>query len=760
MERVQFQQEQMLAELKDLVEKGLFTQKEVKQIMQKRTAFETALVRRIPKKSDFLRYAAYEMGLEALRRKRAERMELAKGPPSISDYALVRRQFQIFERALRKFKGDVGLWLQYIQVAKKERARALVGRITARALQLHPNVPALYVLAASHELEHLSPTAARTLLQRGLRLNADSVEMWREYVRMELGFVESLRRRWTVLGIDVKGKGRETGASKGKGKEQAGDAEDPYSGLGEAVGDEEADRMVVDGEDVDEDEAAQKEVMAGAIVKSVISSAAKAIPKIELFSSLHELISAYPSPPSLRESLLDHLHALLHKTLPSHPAAIKLSATRHLNAGLVGEPLVDALKDANERLLAYIRSTEGEVKPGVADVYAEFVEEWCGKGVDDTLKAYLITSLHILIRQLPAPVPPGLLAAHIRLLASHHASLGSGLLPAKAGTPEKILRIARKHTTKAPTNAAVWLARLGAERQFATEEGINTAWEEARKHAAGDRVQDVWLWGLETANRRPSNLNGAPGTEAEAAEVESDVQLLEQLLHESSLIREPAAAGTLHEVLLIRYAAASHRALLHRFQITPATIAQPPRSSESAPRRAGQRDVANVRGNPSPSAEARLARVRKIGSAYTPSARVWAEVFRQEAGDVASTPASASAGAAAVAGGADAAKSYFGDADGDERVLRAVYEFWRQSDGVESTVAWATWLLRSGRSKDAVAVVARARSVLGEAAGEVVERRWKTVLDGPEDAGANAVAEETPSAVWFADGAAEEVFAL
>ncbi len=42
--------------------------------MQKRTVFETALVRRIPKKSDFLRYAAYEMSLEALRRKRVERL--------------------------------------------------------------------------------------------------------------------------------------------------------------------------------------------------------------------------------------------------------------------------------------------------------------------------------------------------------------------------------------------------------------------------------------------------------------------------------------------------------------------------------------------------------------------------------------------------------------------------------------------------------------------------------------------------------------
>ena len=42
--------------------------------MKKRTAFETALVRRVAKKGDFLRYAAYEMGLESLRRKRVERL--------------------------------------------------------------------------------------------------------------------------------------------------------------------------------------------------------------------------------------------------------------------------------------------------------------------------------------------------------------------------------------------------------------------------------------------------------------------------------------------------------------------------------------------------------------------------------------------------------------------------------------------------------------------------------------------------------------
>jgi U3 small nucleolar RNA-associated protein 6 len=110
-----------------------------------------------------------------------------------------------------------------------------VGRVTCgRALQLHPNQPGLYILAASQEVEQFSPSAARTHLQRGIRLNSESVELWREYVKMELGYIERLRRRWEVLGIE--GKGEESG---------------------------------------EESEEGRREIMGGGIVKTVISSAAQ-----------------------------------------------------------------------------------------------------------------------------------------------------------------------------------------------------------------------------------------------------------------------------------------------------------------------------------------------------------------------------------------------------------------------------------------------------------------------------------------------------
>ncbi|KDQ57693.1 hypothetical protein JAAARDRAFT_35378 [Jaapia argillacea MUCL 33604] len=516
MERVQFQQEQMLAELKDLTEKGIFTQSEVKQIMKKRTAFETALVRRIPKKGDFLRYAAYEMGLEALRRKRVERLNLQKTPPSISDYALVRRQFHIFERALKKFKGDVGLWIQYLQVAKKERARALVGRISARALQLHPNTPALYVIAASHELEHLSPASARTLLQRGLRLNSDSVELWREYVKMELGFMESLRRRWSVLGISV-GSVQDTG--KPKADTQLDDDSDKGSGT--------LDLMEVDTHD---SEAARREVLEGAIVKTVITNAVKAIPKLEAFIALRDLLSTYPSPLRLRQALLDHLHALLHSTLPSDPHAVKVYCSRHLTPGLEGEDLISALKTANQELVRAVNDATDNREP-LASAYVQFVAEWCRKEIDANLRLCLVTCLQSLAKHHHRS--PSLLAGNIQLLLTGHPSP-----PAQ----DKILRLARKYTAKQWMAGEVWFARLQAEEQYASAEEVAKAWAETRDAVKDHDVERVWMWGFEQAGWR-------------AYPSEERRRILEQMLKES--MRDSSLASV-HEKLIIQYVSTLH----------------------------------------------------------------------------------------------------------------------------------------------------------------------------------------------------------
>lgn len=74
MEKVHFQLESTLPELRDLEEKGLFTRAELRQITLRRTKHESDLVKRAGKPEDYLKYAEYEIGLERLRRIRWKRL--------------------------------------------------------------------------------------------------------------------------------------------------------------------------------------------------------------------------------------------------------------------------------------------------------------------------------------------------------------------------------------------------------------------------------------------------------------------------------------------------------------------------------------------------------------------------------------------------------------------------------------------------------------------------------------------------------------
>jgi hypothetical protein len=76
MERVQYSLEASLPELKDLQTNGIFSSEEIKEIIKRRTKFELQLIRRQPRKKDFLDYIEYEMALERLRRKRVARLGL------------------------------------------------------------------------------------------------------------------------------------------------------------------------------------------------------------------------------------------------------------------------------------------------------------------------------------------------------------------------------------------------------------------------------------------------------------------------------------------------------------------------------------------------------------------------------------------------------------------------------------------------------------------------------------------------------------
>ncbi|SPO28033.1 related to UTP6 - U3 snoRNP protein [Ustilago trichophora] len=264
MERVQYQLERSVPQLQLLDDNNVFSKDQLRSITTQRHTFEARLLRRDPDKNDYLRYAQFERNLADLINVKANRIGLPRAFHRDIATHHTAHIIAIYERLVLKFKYDVDAWQQYIAFAKSRKMRLVTARVYARALSLHPNNVPLWLAAADHELnDNASTTAARSLLQRALRLNrlpwnkqtttdstssgsskrssnadasasnkrlrhdasvattdvgtssasgpplfilssreADLLRLWVEYIRMELVFIERLRRRWLVLGLE------------------------------------------------------------------------------------------------------------------------------------------------------------------------------------------------------------------------------------------------------------------------------------------------------------------------------------------------------------------------------------------------------------------------------------------------------------------------------------------------------------------------------------------------------------------------------
>ncbi len=192
--------EEMVPELEDLEKKGYFSRTEIRQIIQKRQDFEYNLQRRATVKDDFVRSIDYEKSLEKLRVLRKKQRHIQG---KSTDYSIVRRTHKLYERMLRKFKGDLSLWNDWIQFCAVTKSSRQMSSVLTRVMQLFPNSAAVWTYAASWELEHNNnATTARSLMQTGIRMCKDNPSLWVEYFRMELLYAARLGARRKILGVE------------------------------------------------------------------------------------------------------------------------------------------------------------------------------------------------------------------------------------------------------------------------------------------------------------------------------------------------------------------------------------------------------------------------------------------------------------------------------------------------------------------------------------------------------------------------------
>lgn len=94
------------------------------------------------------------------------------------------------------------VFLQVVEGIKTSITLFSLLQVMMKAIQLHPAVPGLWIYAAVWEAEHNSNvTAARSLMQQGIRSCPKSEILWHEYFRMELIFAEKVKARRLVLGL-------------------------------------------------------------------------------------------------------------------------------------------------------------------------------------------------------------------------------------------------------------------------------------------------------------------------------------------------------------------------------------------------------------------------------------------------------------------------------------------------------------------------------------------------------------------------------
>jgi len=218
-EQVQATLDTMVAPLRDLMDRGIFSDEEIKAIVSRRRASEYLLRRRAARKADFIRYIEDEIKLEELRSLRTRRLfgsnETPKSQLPIGDVHIVQNIHLLFVRALRKFRGDINLHLQHAEFSKAFHSYGRLSLIYTEALQVHPRHVPLWIEAASYEFfghEHNgkmlgggSIQTARVLLQRGLRINPTSCDLWLQYFSLEMHHVQKLKGRREILQITAGG---------------------------------------------------------------------------------------------------------------------------------------------------------------------------------------------------------------------------------------------------------------------------------------------------------------------------------------------------------------------------------------------------------------------------------------------------------------------------------------------------------------------------------------------------------------------------
>lgn len=302
--------------------------------------------------------------------------------------------YSLYNRATRKFAGDLGLWMQYIEFARKDKAYKRLNEIFTQVVRLHPTKPELWTYAANYFMESQADiTDARSYMQRGLRFCKNSEQLWVEYAKLETIYIGKIAGRRKILGLDV---------DRTK-KEQGPEEEDEDMIALPEVTAEDVNPSLSKDDGVDEvalQNLASAPILTGAIPIAVFDSAMNQfVDKAQLAERFFDMFAEFDQVPSVQR-ILKHVQSFLqdyasdavqtaacafrlpffglHPASPEFPTVLR-DALDTLNAAIAQHPnykrhlSITALR----QILASIRSAE-DADPVVRKVLASQLRKFSG----------------------------------------------------------------------------------------------------------------------------------------------------------------------------------------------------------------------------------------------------------------------------------------------------------------------------------------------------------------------------------------------
>ncbi|XP_059163824.1 U3 small nucleolar RNA-associated protein 6 homolog [Physella acuta] len=197
--------EEMIPELEEMKEIGLFTVKETKNILKKRESYEYKLRQLTKTKSSFLNYIEYEKKLLELLKIRRKKLGQHTKKRDV-EKAIADRIHKLYRLVTLRFSEDISLWEQHIEFSKVMNEKAYVSRLYGQVLKIHSHNPDLWLKAAQWESSdegNSNHELAREILLKGQRVNPESESLFLEMFRMELQLAKVLIKRKAILKIST-----------------------------------------------------------------------------------------------------------------------------------------------------------------------------------------------------------------------------------------------------------------------------------------------------------------------------------------------------------------------------------------------------------------------------------------------------------------------------------------------------------------------------------------------------------------------------